>query len=267
MSSGRQQSDQWSPLTRHRCRITQADIRVNSHTIKEVLDLHRFFRAYRSHGGIGCMYRGQADTTWSLIPKAGRAEYNNGRDLGRFNEWRRRACAYGPLPENDWECLALAQHYGLATRLLDWTLNPLVATFFAVVEHADRDGVVYCYTADGFINIDQNPLTYTEDVACLMPRAIDARMNRQEGVFTVHPRPDVPIQSKELEPPMSGPNLKAIVIPAALKLETRTMLADYGVHFAGAFPDLDGLSRHINWETAKSVTYARDKANRQDAKY
>lgn len=209
------------------------------------------------------MYRGQADTAWPLIPKAGRAEFNNGRDLGRFNAWRRRACAYVPLPRNDWECLALAQHYGLATRLLDWTLNPLFATFFAVAEHAEKDGVVYCYTAEGFIDIDRNPLDYCADIACFIPRAIDARMDRQEGVFTVHPRPDVPIQSKELEPPMSGPNLKAIVIPAALKPETRTMLADYGVHSSSAFPDLDGLSRHINWETAKSVTNARAQATRE----
>jgi FRG domain len=227
---------------------------MNAYRIKDPIDLHHLFRGYRSHGGVGWIFRGQANISWPLIPKAGRSEFRNGNDLGRFHDWRKRAYAHGPLPDNDWECLAIAQHYGLATRLLDWSCNPLVATYFAVNEHLECDGAIYCFSPGLFIDCATLSIgAQLAQVTAYLPRAIDQRVSRQSGVFTVHNDAISEIDVKELDHPLSGTNLVRIEIPQQYKLPILEMLDDYGVHGHGIFPDLDGLSHYINWKTNEIV--------------
>lgn len=45
----------------------------------------------------------------------------------------------------------MAQHFGMPTRLLDWTMNPLIALYFAVRSHPEEDGELFVMDALGVL--------------------------------------------------------------------------------------------------------------------
>jgi hypothetical protein len=229
--------------------------------------LHEFFRGFRPHPPSGWWFRGQANAAWKLIPKAGRDTHflPDNRDLGRFNHWRKSAVAYFPsLPVNDWECLALAQHHGLATRLLDWTFNPLVATYFACAESPDTDGAVYLYDPELFVRDTELKLDADADGVGFIPRAIAPRLLNQKAAFTVHGPPNREITVKPHFYFKDYSNLACLIIKKHCKAELIQMLDDYGVNNVTLFPDLDGLSLHVNWETSVMIS---DRISRQNKKW
>jgi FRG domain len=93
------------------------------------------------------------------------------------------------LPDSDWKCLALAQHYGLATRLLDWSWNPLVALFLVATDDDTEDGGVYAWPFAGLLG---ERFSEVHDVRTYEPPPFDRRIAAQQGVFTYHPRPTEP---------------------------------------------------------------------------
>lgn len=276
----------------------------NTFVIEDVETLHKLFRAYRPHAGTGWLFRGQGDQRWPLIPKAGRRENflsdivraensSRFRDLARFGYWLKQAFPFVPdLPPNDYEALAYAQHHGLATRLLDWTLNPLVATYFAVRELSDVDGAVFCYSPNGYIDVKSAKLPIGGSEAsqlymdildsggidattlnkqmddlhgrAVITRAFDARMLNQRGAFTVHWPPDAALAVTEVSFMPGTPNLSILNIPAKLKGQIREHLADYGFSDAFIYPDADGVSNHVNWETQAMAERAQKKRGLTD---
>ena len=93
-----------------------------------------------------CVYRGMADLRWGLLPSLNRA---CGHDLTLEKPMLRSFKKYGYADlrsvSSFWQLLAMAQQFGLPTRLLDWTYSPLVAAHFATEDQRfySADGVIY----------------------------------------------------------------------------------------------------------------------------
>ena len=232
---------------------------------------------------MGWSFRGQADIDWPILPKAGRPEYHDPnwerksiekgldrppKDLGRFNAWRDRAIAYcSDLPTNDFECLAYAQHHGLATRLLDWTHNPLAALYFAVREIPEREGAVYAYCKDLIFLPKIMPLAKVPEVGFFFPRPVHQRILVQRAFFTVHPEPHTPLEPGPIPDAMrkftkAKDNLVRFRVPAEMKPIIQRELDDFGINHATLFPSVDGLSEYINWGTRRGVSASERRSQR-----
>lgn len=203
-------------------------------------------------------YRGHVSTAYKLVPKVGRPPFaGKTDDRLMFERWKRHAIAYvqpspSRLSERDW--LAIAQHHGLATRLLDWTFNPMAAVFFSLVDgngkvDESRDSAVYAHYSRGdFVDMtnEVDPFAVA-GIHRVAPGSVAPRIGRQGGIFTLHGPPD-----RGLEDHLpTGDALQRLIIERACKKEFAVQLSHYGVNRMSMFPDLDRLSAHVNW----SFTY------------
>jgi FRG domain len=203
------------------------------------------------------LFRGQRED-WPLLPKIARVRPRSNllTDERRMTEAFRRegAAHFSSALANDWDLLAIAQHHGMATRLLDWTKNPLAALWFAIrtpAEHRTRDAViwVYCPTDDDLVKDfeDNSPFTGSR-TRVFEPRHITPRIKAQDAVFTAHKylttkHRFVPLERNAAQ---RGKLQKVVIAPRQFN-ELRYQLDRCGIHDASLFPDLDGLAKRVEW--------------------
>ena len=191
--------------------------------------------------------------------------------LRNFKKYARRE-----VVEQDsiWHWLSVAQHYGLPTRLLDWTYSPYVALHFATanLERFDTDGAIWAVNylkahqqlprllRDKLEEEGANVFTVEMlaetlgslhqfeqlggDDFCLFvePSSIDDRIINQFAFFSV-----MPAATRLLDAWLHRhPDLwRRIIIPARLKWEIRDKLDQANITERVLFPGLDGLSRWL----------------------
>lgn len=197
------------------------------------------------------VFRGHSREEYDLRPTIGRERYT-GSSFEKFEEsifslFKRESASFITLaPHNDYEWLALAQHHGLPTRLLDWSFNPFIALYFSVSQDEDADGALWALKAPKRLSDSRigegEPFKLDGDKKFL-PRSISPRFQNQEGLFIIRSDP----QSCMTETLREDWELVKFRIQKNLKEDIQYYLFRLGIHHGKLFPDLVGLCNHLRW--------------------
>lgn len=197
------------------------------------------------------LYRGESTDHEELKPKAGRIgsrrgaarkqPYDPAHEREALRIFKREARPHlGHRPETDLEWMAIAQHHGMSTRLLDWSESLLVAAFFAVFDAGTRgNGVIYAVenVPTATEAMEREPFQI-KSVRLYRPPHISPRIPAQRSVFTYHPSPTEDFRSKkvvkyEIDKGQCG--------------RIKNLLDRCAINESSLFPDIDGLSRYLGW--------------------
>lgn len=223
--------------------------------IESWADLAKLVEHFSYFSAHDWLFRGVTEEGHGLVAKIGREKtrarksgervpYRLADEKALMAMFKSQALSHAERqPRTPLEWLALAQHFGAPTRLLDWTASLLVAAWFAVekggAKSEQTDSAVWVTRGVDSLDAEKavDPLAIKSAVV-YRPAYVSPRISAQASVLMVCPKPTEAVKL---------PFVRKVTIARAAEFTIKKRLNACGLNRRQLFPDLQGLAEHLAW--------------------